>query len=42
MPLACAEEESILQNAQVTETYLDWQDWFPGNDLIGKGFRNYI
>ena len=40
MPAAYAEESSILANAQVTETYMDDTYLYPGNDLIGKGFKN--
>ena len=42
MPAAYAEESSILQNAQVTEKYLFNPDRYPGNDLIGKGFKNRV
>ena len=43
MPAAYAEESSILANAQVTEKYLHRpEDWFPGSDLIGEGFKNLV
>ena len=37
-----AEEESILTGAQVNEQYLGLKSWYPGNDLIGPGFKNPI
>jgi hypothetical protein len=42
MPTASAEESSILANAQVTEKYLEEPEDFPGNNLIGEGFRNPV
>ena len=37
-----AEEESILIGAQVNEDYLDDPDKYPGSDLIGPGFKNFV
>ena len=43
LPFACAEEESILLDAEVNEIKLWGPDlWLPGNDLIGRGFKNFI
>ena len=41
--MVCAEEESILVGAQVNQQYLGGPDCcYPGNDLIGPGFKNFI
>ena len=40
--LVRAEEDSILIGAQVNEEYLDNPDKYPGNDLIGPGFKNFV
>ena len=42
LPSAYAEEASILEDAKVTETYLDDKELKPGSNLVGKGFKSGV
>ena len=43
LPSAYTEEASILENASVSQDNLDDSPFIQsGNNLIGKGFKNYV